>query len=160
MLSFKQHTLLCEEARKVLKSNRTIYRNPTDAEWRDIPAWVRGIVSKDGDLFVTSEGRASSGLHRRIRDDTETAYEEFRISKDIGDFITVHRRKKSKAFLFGESEPLGDTGDGGPDWRDNPRFALAKRLFRQARKNNPKVLFVLQNIHDFTERDSDFMYDD
>lgn len=167
MISFKQH-IFYEEAREVLETDRVIYKNPTANEWKDIPAMARGLVTKNGDLFVTSKAKTSTGLHRVIHNDVNDTY-KIKI-KWRNDLVTLHRVGKKKAFMFGESEPLGDwstefddpTKERDPEspkyWKKSSYFKKVKGWLKMAKKKNPGVIFLLQNIAADVDRDANFVW--
>lgn len=127
-----------------------IYKNPTKEEFKKIPAWARGFVTKNGTLFVSGE-KGSKGFHEMMVFAAKQVW-----SKDIlffdakfGTFeikngITLQRIGKTMAFAIGErqsedqAEPISDK-----------ELLKGKSYMKKSRKINKHVIFRPSGIINF-----------
>lgn len=127
-----------------------IYKNPTPAEWNDIPADARAFATKDGDLFVASIAGRMAGFHNNIIKSLSLTkflpksktnqMSPYWFNRRFG--IALQRVKKDKLFAFGEASGLYLSSGQLKE----PELKELKDTLKKVKKNNKGVKFILKNI--------------
>lgn len=146
------------EGEKIVYSDDsiTIIRNPKTLA--NIGAEVRGVIDKNGNLYVEEH---TGNVHAAIID----ILDKLNLLIDVNywhkklptEFITVQRLGNSNAFFLGESNVLmrnpDDRFNADPYWRGLPTYEEAKPEFEKflikAKRKNPQYDFRNVLIYDY-----------
>lgn len=132
MLRFSLFCKLMEDLKGT--GSGSVFKNPSKAEMKKIPPFVRGIVSDKGNLFVSSTNRGTPALHLQIINRVNALFPGEVPEREIfgpipKSIVTVQRIEDTNLFVAGESE----TG-----------AVLKKQFVKDAKKNVPHIKFNLR----------------
>jgi hypothetical protein len=133
-----------------------IIRNPKS--WENIKAWVRGVIDKEGNLYVEQRPeRIHDEILERLNDLGLVTYHKDWDAQIPREFLTVQRYAMDNIILLGESNsPMTKDEDrekiswNKEYWMKIPKRADAEPIYQQfldrAKSKNPQMEFINENV--------------
>ena len=149
MKSFKYYFNLNEKIIDAIKNGNSyveIYENPDYNDWKAIEPWSRGIISKDGDLYIVSGSinliheNIAEALHLRKLIHTDKILDpEGYVLRDV-DLVMIQMKGNTKELYLSESYKLSF---GVIQIFDDD---VIHKLFKKCESKNPIIEFNKERI--------------
>lgn len=102
MITFKEYLMLSEEFEG--ENIKAVWKNPSKVEMKKVPRWVRGIITKSGDIYLANTLQGEVSLHSELYINMRKTYDDG-VKEEYDNYsksLRVHRVSNTGVFAIGE----------------------------------------------------------